>query len=86
MRFRDTTFHCWEPKASGCYRVRSDAGKRAVPTDAVVKHSLSRDILGFSSFFLRTESMRTRSCLKMTAIFTGACGEKRAVEAAAPSV
>lgn len=34
--------------------------------------SFSRDILGFSSFFLRTESMRTRSCLKMTAIFTGA--------------
>lgn len=34
--------------------------------------SFSRDILGFSSFFLKTESMRTLSCLKMTAIFTGA--------------
>lgn len=44
-------------------------------TCITINHLLSRDIFGFSSFFLRTESMRILSCLKITAIFTGACGE-----------
>lgn len=33
----------------------------------------SRDILGFSSFCFKTDSMSALSCLKITAIFTGAC-------------
>lgn len=36
----------------------------------------SSDILGFSSFFFKTDSMRTLSCLKITAILTGAYKEK----------
>ena len=39
--------------------------------------SSSSDILGFSSFFCKTDSMRTLSCLKITAIFTGAYKEQR---------
>lgn len=45
-------------------------------SNAVIKLP-SSDILGFSSFFFKTESMRTLSCLKITAIFTGAYREWR---------
>lgn len=37
----------------------------------------SSDIFGFSSFFFKTDSMRTLSCLKITAIFTGAYKDQR---------